>query len=235
MQAIAHENTLSETAFIVRSNGGFEIRWFTPVTEVELCGHATLATAYVLFHKLEWPGKVVEFETRSSGKLRVFRTGDLLTLDFPARPAHSCDPPEGLSGALGVEPEAVLASEEDLLVVLPGEDQLVTLEPDMAALARLDWRGICVTAPSSKWDFVSRFFAPRVGIPEDPVTGSAHCVLVPYWAARLGKKKLHARQASQRGGELICEDAGERVGIAGHAAVYLEGTIHVPDPEPTGS
>jgi len=227
LQAVAAENNLSETAFLVRSHDGFELRWFTPVTEVKLCGHATLASAFVLFNCCGWPEEAIHFETRESGQLVVARKGRLLEMDFPAWPPRAQELPEGIAEALPVRPREVLGSQEDLLVVLEDEQSVRELTPDFTALARIESRGIIVTARGNKADFVSRFFAPSVGIPEDPVTGSAHCVLVPYWARELGKRELHALQVSERGGELFCTDRGDRVRIAGEAVLYLEGTIKV--------
>ena len=227
LQSIAAENNLSETAFVVQVGGGFELRWFTPVAEVELCGHGTLASAFVEFACLEWSGDAIRFQTRWSGQLVVARHNEVLEMDFPARPAFAGAAPGGLTAALGVTPERVLRSEEDLLVVLDSEQAVLEARPDFAALELIDCRGIIITARGSRSDFVSRFFAPRIGIPEDPVTGSAHCVLIPYWAGVLGRKDLHALQVSKRGGELWCRDAGERVMIAGKAALYLEGAITI--------
>jgi PhzF family phenazine biosynthesis protein len=225
LQAIAAENNLSETAFLVRHQDGFDLRWFTPVTEVALCGHATLASAFVLFFCRGWGKESIRFQTRQSGPLTVTRKGGLLEMDFPARPAHTQAPPDGLGRALGVASENVCGSEEDVMVVLDSAEAVVGVQPDFAALERIDCRGIIITAPGDRCDFVSRFFAPRVGVPEDPVTGSAHCVLIPYWAAVLGRKELHAVQVSKRGGELFCALAGDRVRISGKAALYLEGTL----------
>ncbi len=229
LQAIAAENNLAETAFFVRRGAGHELRWFTPTEEVDLCGHATLATAFVLATVIE-PGRSRwEFATRKAGSLTVTRDGDLFTLDFPSRPPEPmAAPPAGLLEALGgPAPVAVLKS-RDLLVVYEDEAAVRALAPDMSALARLDAFAVCVTAPGTGGvDFVSRFFAPAGGIPEDPVTGSAHCTLIPYWAARLGKARMEARQVSARGGVLSCELAGDRVRIAGKAVLYLEGAIHV--------
>jgi PhzF family phenazine biosynthesis protein len=226
MQAIAAENNLSETAFFVPAGGGFELRWFTPEREVELCGHATLATAHLLLRHLE-PGRVrVGFATRS-GRLEVSLDGDFLVMDFPAHPPVPVDAPAGLFEALGHEAEAVLQGNY-LMVVYRDERAVRALHPDFGAMARAGLAEAIVTARGVDCDFVSRFFAPGFGIPEDPVTGSAHCTLVPYWAHRLGTTKLHARQASRRGGELFCELRGERVSIAGRAVTYLEGTIELP-------
>jgi PhzF family phenazine biosynthesis protein len=227
LQAIALENNLSETAFFVREPAGHHLRWFTPTQEVDLCGHATLASAWVLFERLE-PGLTrVEFATRS-GTLTVTREAQgLLAMDFPARPPTACAPPEGLAEALGAAPLGTLQGSRDLLAVFDSEAQVRSLRPDMARLAALDVFAVVPTARGEDSDFVSRFFGPRVGVPEDPVTGSSHCTLVPYWARVLGKPRLFARQVSARGGELHCEAQGERVRIAGHAALYLEGTLRL--------
>jgi PhzF family phenazine biosynthesis protein len=227
LQSIAAENNLSETAFIVQTSSGFDLRWFTPVTEVALCGHATLASAFVLFMCRNWPLDTVQFCTRKSGYLSVTRYDDLLEMDFPARPACPRKHPAGLAEALQAAPEGVFASSEDLMVVLESESAVRAVQPDFDALHRIESRGIIVTARGDRSDFVSRFFAPRVGVPEDPVTGSAHCVLTPYWATVLGKTDLHAFQVSKRGGELFCSTAGDRVRISGKAVFYLEGTITI--------
>ena len=225
MLAIAAENNLSETAFLVRGGPGYKLRWFTPETEVDLCGHATLASAFVIFTYLGGSDDAVRFET-ASGVLTVKRQGELLAMDFPSRVAHPCAVPEALVRGLGLEPSEVLLA-RDYLAVYDSEEQIRSLRPDMPELSKLDALGIIASAPGSDCDFVSRFFAPRVGIPEDPVTGSSHCTLIPYWAGRTGKSELHARQLSRRGGELFCVNMGERVSIAGRAVTYLEGTIHV--------
>jgi PhzF family phenazine biosynthesis protein len=227
LQAIAIENNLSETAFLVPNAKGFDLRWFTPATEVALCGHATLASAFVLFNCQNWPRECIRFQTRRSGELMVTRRGDLLEMDFPAIAAHIITPPAGLVEALGVAPQEVLGSAEDLLVVLDSERAVREVQPDFLALDRIECRGVIVTARGERCDFVSRFFAPRLGIPEDPATGSSHSVLAPYWAGKLGKKDLHAFQVSKRGGELFCTHAGERVKISGQAALYMEGTITI--------
>ena len=227
LQAIAAENNLSETAFLVRTGNGFDLRWFTPVTEVALCGHATLASAFVLFACLNWPADIVRFQTRMSGELAVTQCNDLLEMDFPARPSSAQTPPAGLMEALGIASGRVFGSTEDLMVVLDGENAVRDVQPDFSALNQVDCRGVIITARGDRSDFVSRFFAPQVGIPEDPVTGSAHCVLIPYWAGVLGKDVLHAFQVSKRGGELFCTNAGERVRISGRAALYLEGEITI--------
>jgi PhzF family phenazine biosynthesis protein len=227
LQAMAVENNLSDTAFLVPNAEGFDLRWFTPATEVALCGHATLASAFVLFNCQNWPGECIRFQTRRSGELVVTRRGDLLEMDFPAIAAHIITPPAGIKEALEVAPQEVLGSAEDLLVVLDSEKTVREVQPDYLALARIECRGIIITAQGERCDFVSRFFAPRLGIPEDPVTGSSHSVLAPYWAGKLGKSDLHAFQVSKRGGELFCTHAGERVKISGQAALYMEGTITI--------
>lgn len=226
MQAIAAENNLAETAFFVREGGGYRIRWFTPEVEVDLCGHATLASAHVLFTKLESGRDTVEFASKS-GPLRVTRDGGRLVLDFPVWTPVACAPPPGLFEAIGAEPRETYRGGSDFLLVFENEGEVRALAPDFAALRHVEARGIIASAPGDTVDFVSRFFAPAAGVPEDPVTGSAHCVLTPYWVTRLAKNPLHARQISRRGGELTCELAGDRVKIAGEAAVYLEGSITV--------
>ncbi len=226
MQSIAAENNLSETAFFVARGRDFDIRWFTPAAEVDLCGHATLASAWVVFNWLDAGRTSVTFHSKS-GPLVIERAGELLAMEFPSRPAEECAPPAGLGEALGATPRATLQS-RDLLVVLGSEAEVGALTPDFDRVRALSAFAVCVTAAGRDCDFVSRFFAPRLGIPEDPVTGSAHCTLVPYWSRRLGKKTLHARQISARGGEIFCEDLGERVIVAGRAAPYLEGAIEVP-------
>jgi PhzF family phenazine biosynthesis protein len=227
LQSIAAENNLSETAFLVGAAGDYHIRWMTPEDEVDLCGHATLASAWVVFNELEKGRTEVRFRSQS-GPLRVSTEGDRLALDFPSRPPEPADGSvEAVAAALGARPRLVLAS-RDYLAVIETEDEVRGLKPDMAKVAALDRMAVIATAPGRGCDFVSRFFVPSLGIPEDPVTGSAHCTLVPYWSRRLGKTSLFARQVSARGGELWCEDRGERVKIAGRCAKYLEGTIEVP-------
>jgi PhzF family phenazine biosynthesis protein len=222
--AIAAENNLSETAFLVGGSGEYQIRWMTPTSEVDLCGHATLASAWLVFNRLEPGRREVSFRSQS-GPLRVVAEGDTLALDFPARPPAPADESLArLADALGRRPVSLLAA-RDYLAVFASEAEVRALRPEMAKTAALDRIGVAATAPGSDCDFVSRFFAPAVGVPEDPVTGSAHCTLVPYWAERLGRPRLFARQVSARGGELWCELRGERVKIAGRAVLYLEGTI----------
>lgn len=225
MQRIAFENGLAETAFFVRTGDGrYRLRWFTPGAEVDLCGHATLASAFVAFTQLGARGPVLTFDSRS-GPLYVTRLPDgRLELDFPARPAREMPPPPALIQGLGATP-AHYAQAQANLAIFATAAEVRALRPDLAALATLEQYGTIATAPGEDCDFVSRFFAPRVGVPEDPVTGSAHCVLTPYWARRLGRTRLHARQVSARGGELWCELAGDRVKIAGHAVLYLRGEI----------
>jgi PhzF family phenazine biosynthesis protein len=226
LQSIAAENNLAETAFFVKNGKGFQLRWFTPAVEVDLCGHATLASAYVLFNLLGQAGDRIAFSTKS-GELVVSRNGEFLTLNFPSRPPSPVEPYPGLVEALGGAPEAVLAA-RDYFVVYRSEQELRSLSPRMESLMRIDRFAVIVTAPGESCDFVSRFFAPAKGIPEDPVTGSAHCSLIPYWAERLGKTKLNARQVSKRGGELLCELKGDRVEMAGQGALFLQGEILLP-------
>ena len=228
MQRIAAENNLSETTFFVPvDSDGFHIRWFTPTKEVALCGHATLAAAFVLFQHLQWQAPFVEFESLS-GPLRVTRYDDLFELDFPAQPGELCDAPERLCQAIGRMPELCLRS-EDYLVVLPTEQDVISLQPDFRLLQELEGRGVAVTAPGDSVDFVTRFFAPKYGIDEDPVTGSLYTQLTPYWAQRLNRSRLRARQLSARQGEIGCQLQGDRVLISGRAALYLVGSVVVPD------
>ena len=226
MQKIAEENRLSETAFVVPRKGFFDLRWFTPVCEVDLCGHATLGTSFVLSHFVEPGARKMEFHT-VSGVLTVERDGEShYVLDFPVRRAEPARPPERLAEILGADPLGVYRS-RDLLVLLKSEEQVRGLRPDFERMAKLDGgEGIIVTAPGRKTDFVSRCFYPKFGVPEDPVTGSAHCNLIPFWAERLEKTKLMAAQLSRRGGLLSCELCGSRVRIGGSAALYLAGEIY---------
>lgn len=225
LQAIALENNLSETAFLVPANGAYGLRWFTPLAEVDLCGHATLASAQVVFQHLQPGADSVAFDTRS-GRLAVSRGADGLTMDFPALAAHPVDPPADLVAGLGAEPTTAYAG-MDYLALFETEAEVRALAPDQSALGRLDRRGVIVSAPGESVDFVSRFFSPNMGVPEDPVAGSAHCMLAPFWGERLGKTTLVARQVSRRGGIVRCELAGERVRLTGRAVQYLEGTITV--------
>lgn len=232
MQAIAAENNLAETAFFVPEGEGFGLRWFTPAVEVPLCGHATLASAHVLFRHLGFSGEKIVFQTHS-GPLTVTRADDgLLEMDFPARRGVEGPVPAGLAEALGAQPRAVVEG-LTMLALFDDVETIANMTPDFAALARLcrsDNIGVAVTARyqgSEPWDFVSRFFAPAKGIDEDPVTGGAHCALTPYWSERLGKTRLVGRQLSRRGGTVLCEDRGERVGLKGRCADYMVGQITV--------
>ncbi len=226
MHAIAAENALSETAFLVREPAGWAIRWFTPEVEVDLCGHATLASAHVVLETLEPGASRVSFRS-PSGELLVVRDGERLAMTFPRRPAVPCVTPPALVRGLGRAPRETLRS-RDFLAVFESEADVRGLAPDLEAIRGLDVLGVIATAPGSGGaDFVSRYFAPQAGVPEDPVTGSAHCTLIPYWSARLGRRSLRARQVSRRGGDLACEDLGDAVVIAGRAVRYLEGTITI--------
>jgi len=226
MQQIAFENNLSETAFVVRQGGAFEIRWFTPTVEVDLCGHATAAPAHVLFKETGLDGDLIEFATKSSGIVSVERKGDRLILDFPSRPPVTCETPTELEKTLGKKPADIWRS-RDYLMVFDNEDDIRNMNPDFVRMLNWDCLGVIVTAPGKKVDFVSRFFAPKAGVNEDPVTGSSHSTLIPYWAKRLNKTDLHAMQLSARGGELFCQDAGDRVKIGGKAVTYSRGEINV--------
>lgn len=234
MQDIAREMALSETAFYApQGDGTYLLRWFTPATEVDLCGHATLASAAVHFAFLDPGASAVRFDSLKAGSLTVSRNGELLELDFPARPAKP-EGSDGLTAALGVEPAEVLRIPgATCLAVLDSEQSLRGLSPDMARLSALPDRMTIVTAPGENVDFVSRCFAPSAGIDEDPVTGSAHTTLVPYWSQRLGKTELHAIQASARGGELFCTDRGERIAIAGRAAIRSKGRLDLSGAAPS--
>jgi len=226
MQAIAAENNLSETAFLVGGGAEWAIRWFTPAVEVDLCGHATLAAAFVIATILEPGLPRVVFRCGAHGALPVEREGDLFHLDFPAQPPAPVPPPTGIEAALGVAPEATVAS-KPLLAVLRDEEAVRALRPDLGWVGALPWHGLVATAPGRDRDFVSRYFVPQSGIAEDPVTGATHCALVPYWADRLGRERLTARQVSRRGGDLVLERRGPRVRIGGRAALYLDGRIRV--------
>ncbi len=228
LQAIAAENNVAETSFLVPIGPGhYHLRWFTPAVEVPLCGHATLAAAYAIAHRIDPSATHLRFQTLS-GELSVTREGDLYTLDFPVRPAVGPAPRPDFAAALGAIPEAHFTGAFEMAVYAT-EAEVRAIAPDMRALAAIDHFGLIATAPGDEVDFVSRFFAPRAGIDEDPVTGSAHCMLTPYWSERLGRSRLHARQISRRGGALWCETRGDRVLIAGHGVFYLEGSIEVPE------
>lgn len=225
MQAIAAEHNLSETAFFVAAGDDYELRWFTPTIEDALCGHATLAAGFIVLTQLAPARSQVRFLTHS-GPLVVARHGDRFTLDLPALPPHPTVMPDRCRSALGQQPQQVMAAVKYLLLYRDAAEVLA-LQPDMAELSTIDRDGVIATAPGLDCDFVSRYFAPHAGIPEDPVTGSAHCTLVPYWAKRLGKTTLHARQLSPRRGELFCELRDDRVVLAGHAVLYLEARVHL--------
>ncbi|MBK7707595.1 MAG: PhzF family phenazine biosynthesis protein [Acidobacteria bacterium] len=226
MQAIAYENNLSETAFFVRNGDAFEIRWFTPTFEIDLCGHATLASAYVIFEILQSENEIIRFRSHLSGDLFVEKQGGLFVLDFPSRPPAPAEALPGLIEAIGKKPKEILRG-RDFFLVYESESDIRAIAPNFTRLLDVPTHGVIVTAPGDDCDFVSRFFAPEVGVFEDPVTGSAHCNLIPFWAERLGKQVLFARQVSERGGELFCEIHGDRVKIGGYASLYLKGEIYV--------
>lgn len=230
MRAVAAENNLSETAFFVPRGDHYELRWFTPRCEVKLCGHATLASAWIILRMLEPERDSVRFETRFSGALTVSREGDLLAMDFPALPPWRCvNPPPALIGGLenggGHTPREVMQIEDNFFVVYEREEDVRSTRPDLRLLEKLHPAGVAITAHGDNCDFVSRYFAPSYGVAEDPVTGSTHCSLAPYWAQRLGKTRLHARQVSERGGELWCDVQGERVILKGNAVLTLRGEL----------
>jgi PhzF family phenazine biosynthesis protein len=228
LRKVSAENNLSETAFLVPNGDHFDLRWFTPRNEVKLCGHATLASAYVVFNMLQPGGPAVRFDTRFSGSLSVFREGDMLAMDFPAMFPKPCtSPPNGLSRLLAAAhpPSQVLEVNQTFYVVYEDEGIIRQMRPDFARLENLHPLTVAVTAPGTEVDFVSRYFKPSYGMAEDPVTGSSHCALTPYWAARLGKSHLHALQLSERGGELWCTLQENRVILKGHAVLALQGTL----------
>jgi len=227
LQAIAAENNLAETAFLVADGGDYRLRWFTPVLEVPLCGHATLASAAVVMERLEPGRRSVVFHS-ASGPLTVNRANAGYVMDFPARPSEPVATPGGLAEALGVTPVEVFGNQFNYMAVLESARVVRELAPDMAALARMDRPGVIVTAEGdSGYDFISRYFAPAKGIPEDPVTGAAHCMLTPYWAKRLGKDSIRAFQASRRGGEIACRLIKDRVELGGSCVFYLEGEVEI--------
>jgi PhzF family phenazine biosynthesis protein len=230
MQAVAGENNLAETAFVVpQGEGGYEIRWFTPTVEVDLCGHATLAAAFVLFNVLHHPGGAIRFHSPRSGRLAVEKQNGMLFLDFPTdTPALLPDGQNTIIGqCIGMKPKALYRSKFDYMAVIDSEIALQTLQPDLSAISELQARGLIVTAKGDSADFVSRFFAPQSGIDEDPVTGSAHTALIPFWAEKLGKTRLSAKQISKRGGRLACELKGDRCLIGGQARLYMAGEINL--------
>ena len=226
MQKIALENNLSETAFFVKKDDVYEIRWFTPTFEIDLCGHATLASAFVIFEILKLESEIVKFHSHKSGKLAVEKNDDLLILDFPSRPVEESAAPDGLIEAIGKKPKAVFKA-RDYFLVYDNEQEVLDINPNFPKLLDIDAHGFIITAKGETSDFVSRFFAPEVGVFEDPVTGSAHCNLIPYWAEKLGKNEMFAKQISVRGGEIFCELKGDRVKIGGNAALYLRGEIYI--------
>ena len=225
MQSIAAENNLSETAFFVPDDNGYHIRWFTPTSEVDLCGHATLASAYILFNILGHKKEKIVFKSKS-GPLTVMKDNDQLIMDFPAQPPVICETPKEIVDAFGRAPIECLRS-EDFIVVFEREIDIESAKPDLEQLRNIDLRGVIITARSIRYDFVARFFAPKYGIPEDPVTGSAYTQLAPYWANQLGFKRFSVKQLSSRSGELTCEIIDDRVLISGKAILYLEGRIKI--------
>ena len=233
MLNIAMENTLAETAFFVPSEKGYDLRWFTPTVEMDLCGHATLATGFLIFDILGTKENILRFQTRS-GELTVEKKDGRFVLDFPSRPASPTEAPEGLIQAIGSEPKEILKS-RDYMLVYESEAEVKAIKPNFEAIARIDTHAVIVTAKGDSSDFVSRFFAPELGVPEDPVTGSAHCTLIPYWAEKLGKNELFAKQVSWRGGELFCELRGDRVTMAGNAVLYMKGEIYVGSEKSVGA
>lgn len=228
MLKIAAENNLSETAFFVKKDDAYEIRWFTPTLEIDLCGHATLATAHVIFNCLQLEEREVKFHSSKSGDLSVEKNGEMLELNFPKYDLKEIEIADDLVSAIGKQPVQVWETQGCMAMLLfESEADVKNLQPDMTAVANLKYHEIIVTAKGADADFVSRLFAPRIGIPEDPVTGATHCSLTPYWAEKLGRQKLHARQLSKRGGELFCELKSDRVKIGGNAVLYLKGEIYV--------
>ncbi|AWI04800.1 PhzF family phenazine biosynthesis protein [Clostridium drakei] len=225
MQKIAAENNLAETAFFVKKDSEYELRWFAPKGEIDLCGHATLATSYVIFNYIDKNASLVKFNTKS-GVLEVSKDGNLLTMIFPSREAEKCEVPEALIKGLGKVPVEVYKA-RDYMAVFEKEEDILNLQLNMEELKKLDSVGVIVTAKGNEVDFVSRFFAPKLGVNEDPVTGSSHCTLIPYWSKILNKKELNDLQLSERKGKLYCADLGDKVKISGEVALYLEGNILV--------
>lgn len=227
MQNIALENNLSETAFVVPKGNDFKIRWFTPAIEVDLCGHATLAAGHVIFNHTAYSGDEINFESQKSGLLKVKKEGEFLTLDFPTDEVKKVSPPEQLLKALEIEPIECYKGKTDFMFVFASRQEVENVQVDCSFAGEVNFRGIIVTAKGNDVDFVSRFFAPGAGILEDPVTGSAHTTLTPYWSKKLEKDELFARQLSKRGGELKCRVVGERVLISGQAITYMVGEIEL--------
>lgn len=227
MQNIAAENNLAETAFLVRVKDSFEIRWFTPAVEVDLCGHATLASAFVLFECLDYTGPVINFFSPRSGELKVSREGELLFLDFPTDVVQKAGHFHLIQQGIGLQPTEVFRGKTDYIAFLENEEEVLNLVPDFREISKLEARGLIVTAKGNEVDFVSRFFGPQSGIDEDPVTGSAHTSLIPLWSEKLGKKEMVARQLSKRGGTIYCSNRGTRCLIGGKAKLYLSGEIYI--------
>lgn len=227
MQQIASENNLAETAFLVKKNDCYEIRWFTPKVEVDLCGHATLASAHVLFNYYEKETTQLNFHSHLSGSLSVTKKENLLTLNFPSDQINRIETPQILIDSLGLVPIESYKGKTDFMFVFENQHQIEQLSPDFNKLIKIGGRGVIVTAKGNEVDFVSRFFGPQVGINEDPVTGSAHTTLIPYWSKKLNKNDLLAQQLSERKGLLYCENLGDRVKIGGNAVTYLVGEIEV--------
>lgn len=228
MQSIANENNLAETSFVVRQGQDFEIRWFTPAVEVDLCGHATLASAFVIFNILDYPGNIIRFHSRASGLLSVEKTDDMLFLDFPTDKLERMPESQNIKieKCIGIKPLELYKGKSDYLALIENEMLLKALQPDLKEISDLDARGLIVTSKGDSVDFVSRFFAPQLGVNEDPVTGSAHTSLTPFWSERLGKNRLIANQLSKRGGQLVCEFRNDRCRIGGKARLYLKGEIN---------
>lgn len=227
MQKIAVENNLAETAFFVKTNTGYKLRWFTPEYEIDLCGHATLASAHIIYTELGYTGNEIHFETVKAGTLVVKKDGDKYSMDFPSRPAERAELPDDLIEALGMKAPLEVFRARDYMLVYESEYDIRAASPDFARLAKIPTVGVIITAPGIAVDFVSRFFAPAASINEDPVTGSAHCNLIPYWADKLGKNDLHAYQLSARKGELWCKLNSDRVLMAGKAVTFLRGEIYL--------
>lgn len=227
MQKIALENNLAETAFFVKTDNGYHVRWFTPALEIDLCGHATLASAYIIKNFIEPHLAEINFTTQMAGTLRAMAKDGIYTLDFPSRMPKPCETPDKLLKSLNITTAVEVLKSRDYFVVLPNEDAVKNVEPDFSLMNDLEPVGVIITAKGQSADIVSRFFYPGAGIPEDPVTGSAHCNIVPYWTDKLGKTKLFCKQLSQRGGDLHCELEGDRVLMSGKCVLYLKGEIEV--------
>ncbi|MGB4960687.1 MAG: PhzF family phenazine biosynthesis protein [Saprospiraceae bacterium] len=227
MQLIAMENNLAETVFYVKGQDQYQIRWFTPTIEVDLCGHATLAAAYVIFHIEHYHQDVIQFFSSRSGILPVTKKGDWISLDFPTDIYDEVEITEAMHAAFDISPKSVFKGKSDYMFVYESEKDIIAFQPNMDKIAAIEARGIIITAPGVEVDFVSRFFAPQSGITEDPVTGSAHTTLIPYWASVLGKNQLTARQLSRRKGDLHCQYLGDRVVISGQGKIYLSGEIYI--------